>query len=213
MPSRNHARAVLVVFVGLLAGCGGTHQITVDEHFPRPVVRQIPLHVGLYLDQALTEFHHSEEIEKHGKWSISLGDGQAAMFRHIVPAMFTRVDEVRSIDAGGVDAVLAVSVDQFQFAVPQQTRGTFYEVWIRYQLRLYDPSGALIAEWPLTGYGKANSEDHSFLGNRDQTVLREATILALRDAGAFLTLRFAEVPEVRSWLGTRGSASIGGDPL
>jgi hypothetical protein len=212
MHSRLGTLSTLLVTALIAAGCGSTTQIALDQSFPRPVVEPLPLHVGLYLDQAFTEFQHEEELEKHGKWSIALGSGQAAMFRHVLPAMFARVDDVDSIEGGAVDAVLTVSVEDFQFAVPRQTRGSFYEVWIRYQMRLYDRSGVLVAEWPLTGYGKANSEDHSFLSNKDHDVLQEATVLALRDAGAFLTLRFTEVPEIKTWLGTRQGA-LAGDPL
>jgi hypothetical protein len=82
----------------------------------------------------------------------------------------------------------------------RQTRSSFYEVWVRYRLDLYDGTGRPIAQWPLTGYGKANEDDHSRLSPRNQVVLQEAAMTALRDAGAFLALGFAEQAEIRRWL-------------
>ncbi len=102
-----------------------------------------------------------------------------------------------------VDAVLAPSIADFQIAIPSQTRSDFYEVWIKYQMRLYDSHGTLIAEWPLTAYGKANKGDFGFMDNSDKLAIRQATMTALRDAGAFLSLRFSTVPTVRAWLDAR----------
>ncbi len=65
-------------------------------------------------------------------------------------------------------------------------------------MHLYDRHGTLIAEWPLTAYGKANRGDFGFMESSDKPAIHQATMTALRDAGAFLALRFSSVPEVRS---------------
>jgi len=41
--------------------------------------------------------------------------------------------------------------------------------------------------------------------NSDKPAIRQATMTALRDAGAFLALRFGSVPEVRAWMNARNT--------
>jgi hypothetical protein len=199
-------RAAILVIVALLAaGCGTTQVAVKDDAFPRPLIEPLPMRVGLHFQPEFASYQHEEELRDHGRWSITVGPAQVALFQRVLPAMFAGVEEVESIDAAGhLDAVVSVSLEDFQFAVPRQTRSSFYEVWVRYRLDLYDGTGRPIAQWPLTGYGKANEHDHSRLSPRSQTVLQEAAMIALRDAGAFLALGFAEQAEIRNWLEERG---------
>lgn len=217
-PSR---AGILTIAALLLAGCGATQVAIKDEGFPSPLVEQLPMRVGLHFHPEFASYQHEEELRDHGRWSITLGPAQLALFQRVLPAMFAGVEVVDSVDAAGhLDAVVSVSLEDFQFAVPRQTRSSFYEVWVRYQLDLYDGTGRPIAQWPLTGYGKANEHDHSRLSPRSQTVLQEAAMIALRDAGAFLALGFAEQAEIRNWLEERGirnrahaaGRAIGGAP-
>jgi hypothetical protein len=63
----------------------------------------------------------------------------------------------------------------------------------------------LIAQWPLTAYGKANKGDFGVMESSDKPAIRQATLTALRDAGAFLALRFQTVPEVKAWINSRST--------
>src|SRR5512139_3574987 len=100
-------------------------------------------------------------MENFGQWHIEIGAIQTKLFRAIFGGMFEQVTEVPSLDqATGTDGVLVPAIEDFQIAIPQQTRSKFYEVWIKYVVRLYDTAGALVVEWPLTAYGKANTEDY-----------------------------------------------------
>ena len=72
-----------------------------------------------------------------------------------------------------------------------------YEVWIKYNLQLFDNNDQLIADWLLTAYGKALSE----MMQTESNALNQAMIVALRDAGASFSLKFSKVPEIRRWLG------------
>ena len=197
-------RAGALVFAwAALAGCGGA-TIKPEATFPEPIIEPLPLHVGLYLDEQLTSFVHTEEIELYGEWSVDLGQVQPVMFKKVIGAMFSQVTEISSPEApdAQIDGVIAPSIVAFQIAIPAQTRGEFYEVWIKYNVRLLDPEGTVIIEWPLIAYGKANREDYGMKTN--EPAMEEATTLALRDAGAFLALRFTEVPEVKAWLDGQG---------
>ncbi len=109
--------------------------------------------------------------------------------------------QFRPLDDGqpAVDGILVPSIDEVQFAIPDQTGGEFYEVWIRYRMRLFAADGSVLGDWPVIGYGKANQRN---FGSMDQTEtgLNEATIWALRDAAAWLSFQFRDQSEVQSWL-------------
>ena len=105
-----------------------------------------------------------------------------------------------------VDGIIAPSIEEVQFAIPDQTGGDFYEVWIRYKLTLFDGDGNNVGEYPLIGYGKANERNFGQLGQRTPA-LHEATTWALRGAAAELSLRFRDQVEVQDWL-----AAIGVEP-
>jgi hypothetical protein len=200
------ARIVGLLVLALLSSCGGA-RIDMQGDFPAPLVEPIPLHMGLYLDPALLSYKHVEKIDQQGTWEVELGPIQPNLFRTVVHAMFTNVSELSAPPpAETVDAVLAPAIEAFQMTIPAQTRSQFYEVWIKYQMSLYRPDGTLIAQWPLTAYGKSNREDFGVFAKKDDVAVREATVNALRDAGAFLSLRFRRVPEVKAWLDARAQS-------
>jgi len=201
---------VLVVLT--LAGCSGA-KVQMEGDIPTPLVNRLPLQIGLYLEPALVQYVFEEKIEEHGDWRIEVGPMQAKLFKQIATAMFIEAPLVDSPTPTGVtlDAVLAPSIVDFQISIPSQTRSEFYEVWIKYLMRLSDPQGTVIAEWPLTAYGKANRGDFGFLESSDGPGIQQATMTALRDAGAFLALRFTSVPEIRAWLDSRSPAAPGGE--
>ncbi|MCE2459964.1 MAG: hypothetical protein J4F38_04200, partial [Pseudomonadales bacterium] len=99
--------------------------------------------------------------------------------------------------------IIAPSIEEVQFAIPDQTGGDFYEVWIRYKLTLFDAGGNNVGELPLIGYGKANERNFSQLGQQTPA-LHEATTWALRGAAAELSLRFRNKTAVQNWLATIG---------
>ena len=101
------------------------------------------------------------------------------------------------------DGILAPSIDEVQFAIPDQTGGEFYEVWIRYNLKLLGADGALLGEWPVIGYGKANQRNYGAIDQKE-VALNEATIWALRDAAAWLSFQFPDQAEVQTWLASLG---------
>ena len=194
-----------------VVGCGGA-RIDLEGDFPAPLVEPLPLHMGLYLDPALLSYKHVEKIEQRGTWEVDVGAIQPNLFRAVTHAMFAEVTEVDAPKApdAAVDAVLVPAIEEFQMTVPAQTRSNFYEVWIKYQMTLYAPDGSLIARWPLAAYGKSNRDDFGFFEKADDRAVREATVGALRDAGAFLSLRFQRIPGVKAWLDARENAD--GEP-
>ena len=201
-----------------LAACKGGASVTVDISVPRPLVEPLDVEMGVYFDDKLRTYVHEEELEDYGAYRIDIGASQAPVFAQVFDAMFDRVvavapvgDEAaadepanwrfRPVDGpqARLDAVLVPSIDEVQFAIPEQTGGEFYEVWIRYRLRLVGADGEVLGEWPVIGYGKANERNYGTIDQKE-TGLNAAAVWALRDAAAWLSFQFRDQAEVQTWL-------------
>lgn len=193
------AAAALIPLLSL-AACSQSVSLKVESDVPLPVVARIPLAMGIYYEDALRNYIYTEDSEDRPKWRIESGKSQVALFDQILPSMFQSVTYVNGVPVTGteahLDGVLAPRVDEMQFALPTETKSELYEAWVKYSVRLYQPNGQLVAEWPVTGYGKSSEE---MLKSRDAG-LQAAINLALRDAGAKLALGFDQVADVRAWL-------------
>lgn len=178
-------------------GCAGA-KVAVPTQFPVPLVEKVPLPVGLYLDDALLNYIHRESLEQRGDWEIELGAAQPAMFANLLDGMFAGHRLVKRLDAKHPDiaGVLSPSIEEVQFATPEQSRSDYYEVWLRYRFKLHDNQGAELGAWDLTAYGKAHKQNHAGASS----ALQDAAMAACRDAMAFFTQQFASVPVVQAWL-------------
>jgi len=193
---------IVIVHLLIVSGCEQSLNIVTTSDVPTPLVTQLPLKIGVYYDEQFRNFIYQEDSEDRPKWSIDSGASQVELFDQILPSMFKNIRHVSAItDAQGdkLDAILAPYVEEMQFALPRETRTDLYEVWIKYTIKMYKPNGDLIAEWPLTGYGKSSTE---LFKNRDKG-LQTSINLAFRDAGAKLALNFSRIPEIKQWLSTK----------
>jgi hypothetical protein len=196
----------IMCLVIVLSGC--STKINVKGNFPKPVVHQMPLAIGVHFPVAFSEYRYIEQSETRSDRDIGIGQAQVQLFSTILPAMFKSVVPVAKPEKGqvtdAVDLILSFSVDDFQYSVPKETRVEMYEVWIKYNLQLFDPQGQLIADWLLTAYGKTPVEMLKTEGD----ALNAAMVVALRDAGAGFSLNFTKVPEIKQWLQQRSNSNI-----
>jgi len=188
----------------ILAGCGPS-RVSVPEQFPVPLVQKLPLAVAARLDDVLLNYAHTEELETGREWHIELGTAQTTLFRNLLAGMFARSDVLQGEGSGSFDAVLVPSIEELQFTTPDQTKTDYFEVWIRYQMKLYDADGALVAEWPLTAYGQANARNFGMQGQ--EPALQAAALAACRDAMAFFVVQFRTIPAVEAWLAAKTGAA------
>lgn len=199
---------VAVAALFALGGCGGA-SVEVPPDLPVPLIERLPLVMGVHLSDELLGYVHQEKLEQSGEWRIDLGGAQDRMFENLLSGMFQGMRLVPDPAAPGteVDGVLVPAIQEVQFSTPDQTRSEYFEVWVRYRFQLLDRDGTLVAEWPMTAYGKANS--HNYGMNSRAPALEAAALAALRDAMAFFTVQFRSVPAVQSWLNAelRGSSS------
>lgn len=192
-----------VLLLAVLSGLGGClgAAVEVPTEFPVPLLRQLPVNVGLVLSDDLTSFVHEETLPDNGDWRIVLGPAQPVMFNNLFAGMFDShqivADTSAQTQGRSVNGVLVPSIEEVQFSIPSQTRSDYFEVWIRYQIKLYD-NGTLLGEWPITAYGKANVQNYGL--SSTSPALQAAAFAACRDAMAYFAVEFQRVPAVRTWL-------------
>jgi hypothetical protein len=189
----------------LLAGCG-TKSINLQASYPTPLVPKLPLTVGVYYTDEFRNFVYTEIDDSSGKdqYLIASGQSQLNLFNTILPALFEQVVMLDTPDTSNeaVDAVFIPNISEFQLGLPQKTRLSVYEIWLKYNMRLTQPNGDYIADWVMTAYGKTPTAN---LMSVDKGVQGAAEV-AMRDLAATFTLGFSEIPDVRDWLQQLGRA-------
>lgn len=191
-----------------VAGCGAT-RVSVPDTFPTPLVDKLPLHIGVRLDDELKSYRLHDKPEQGTEIEIEVGSAQTALFSTLLNGMFARGSVISDSGTTGMDAVLVPSIEELQFSTPELTKTDYFEVWIRYRIRLYRPDDTLIAEWPLTAYGQANARNYGMQG--DQPALQAAALAACRDAMTGFIVQFRTVRAVEAWL-SNPSAAPGAPP-
>ena len=181
----------------ILTACEQSMTLRVESEIPTPVIERMPVKIGVFYQDELRNYVSEENSDERPKWKIDSGSSHVYLFEQILSSMFQEVTEVAGTTAvATVDAVLAPSVAEMQFALPAETKTDFYEAWVKYDMELYNQDGSRIANWSVTGYGKSSTE---FMKSRDKG-LNAAVNQALRDAGAKFALGFPMVAEISAWL-------------
>jgi hypothetical protein len=190
----------------VLSAC--TSSVTVESQFPTPLIEPLPVHMGVIFDDALKNYVYTEDVPQQSKWAITLGDANVAMLKPLFATMFASVHQVQKVpltgaQAAGIDGVIRPELQKFEFEVPTGDKpNQFVEVWMQFKLTLFQPDGKVIAEWPVSGYGKAE------LLGRAQDAVDKAAIVALRDVGAAISTKFAVQPDVSRWLQERRNVPL-----
>jgi hypothetical protein len=186
----------LVLIAATIFGCTTTN-VKVSDQFPVPLMPKTQVNLGIHLDDALKKFVYREKIANTGEWIIGVGAAQENMFVNLATGVFESYSLVSGPDqAAGMDGVLQPSIAEVQFSIPKQTRSKYYEVWLKYQFKLFDRQGNLVGEWSLPAYGKAHKQDYGSSGS----ALEAAALAACRDAMAFFSFNFEREPSIRQWL-------------
>ncbi len=189
----------------VISGCSST--LDVEGNFPTPIVNQLPYTVGIIYDDDFKIFRYTEQSDNRDDWDINLGEAQVKLFNTVLPAMFENVVTTQTLGEESdtnIDIYLKPSIDEFQYNIPSETKLKMFEIWIKYNLKVYDGKGQLIADWILTAYGKTPT---AFM-QTEKGALNEAMIIALRDAGAGLSLKFTHIPEINTWLKQKNATML-----
>lgn len=183
----------------LLASCAA-NTINISGTYPSPLVRKIPITVGVYYPEELRNFSFTEIDDYTGddQYIVNSGETQVELFNTVLPALFEQVVMLDSLEErpSELDAVFVPAIEEFQLGLPQKTKLKVYEVWVKYNMRLEEPEGEYIADWVMTAYGKSPTESFQSV----DAGVQDATVVALRDLAASFTLGFSGIPEVNEWL-------------
>ena len=199
LPHRSAQRWLAAAWLVGLAGCSS--QVIVESTFPSPLVEALPVSMGIIIPAELYNYIYTEDVPNQSLWTIALGDANVAMLEPLFRRMFRETRTVEAIPLAGdntdLDGVLEPTLEKFEFDVPIGERDQFVEVWMQYQITLYEPDGRPVYQWPVSGYGKSE-----LTRNREDAVQR-AAIVAMREVGATISTKFAEQPQVKDWLGEK----------
>ena len=189
-------RSLALLATVVLSGCAT--EVVVEGSFPPALTRPLPISATLVFEQPFREYVFRNEGTR--EVSIAVGTTQMALFTTVARSLFK---EIATLDqqpaSAATDLIIMPVVEEVQVAMPSETQLNIFEVWIKYNVRVFDANGQPLADWIMPAYGKTPTR---FLKS-DSEALNQAAIVALRDAGANLVTGFARVPEIRDWLTTR----------
>lgn len=171
----------------ILAGCG-SHVKLDPPTIPAPNINRIPVSVAVRLPENFENFVHEEKVLGRDEWTIHLGRSNAIFFTQLLGYMFNSVTMLKPDDDPAdftFDALIEPSIDAFEFSVPGQTKTDSFAVWIRYRIKVYDRYGTMVANLPISAYGKSLT---TIMGG--SSALQRAAVLAMRDAAAVMIMKF-----------------------
>lgn len=191
--SRLSGRIPALLISALLTACSTNY--VVDAEFPTPLVEPIPASVDLSLSEEFSNYIFVEDTKGRKEISVDIGQAQVELFQTMTASMFS--------GSSNPDMKLQItpSIEDFQYAVPRETRAEIYEIWLKYRVLVTTSDGETLADWLITGYGKTPT---AFLKSA-QEAIDMATGIALRDIGGQLSIGFRRQPDIQAWL-TRTNA-------
>ena len=195
--SLRHLLALSLALAGLLLSACAT-QVEVDGNFPPALTQQLPLRTTVVFepDFSTYRFQSTEGPEV----SIAVGQIQQELFTGLADSLFQYSSTATSMPTQSeADLILLPRVEDVQISMPNESQLKVFEVWIKYNLQVYNSAGEPLADWIMTAYGKTPTR---FLTSNTDA-LHQAAMVAMRDAGAHFITGFARVPEIRQWLQTR----------
>jgi hypothetical protein len=190
----------------LLLGAGCSQSLAIPDRVPEPLVEPLPLRAGLYYTPEFSSWRHTERNAEQSSWDIGLGAANVGLFDRLAKRLFrdtARVSELPTPDNPvNLDVIIEPAIDAFEISLPDQSKSDWYAVWIRYTLRVYGPEGELITIWKLSGYGEAGKNTL-----KPASSMEQATVLAMRDAAATISIEFADQPGIDQLLREKSDAS------
>ncbi len=187
----------------VLSACTST-ELETRAALPPPLLEQLPVRVGVYYSKEFREYVH-KETRASMDYSVNLGPAHVTNLDWLLGAMFRELVHVddpakAALMTPPLTFVLEPRFEEYSFLTPKDIAGEAYVVTIRYQLTVYDTTGARVDSFAFTGYGR---EKAHAIGNKEP--LAVATQRAMRDAGAKVAVELTDQESVRLLLRGAGS--------
>ena len=191
------------LFAGLmfLASCSSTAIVEIDTSFPAVLSQPKVLSAVIVFDDEFVSYVG----KPNENTSVSIGKAQVDLLKNAFSGLFATIEFESSIDNLNTDSgiIITPSVQQIQVSTPSEHYLNVFEVWIKYNLKIETADGRLIANWFMPAYGKTPDV---FMSSKEKAI-EQATIIALRDAGAKLLLDFYRIPALNQWLAAQPKGS------
>ena len=191
-------RLILIIVSLLLVAC--STNVTVSGDYPSALTKPLPYHVGLVLNDSFTNY--TFESSKEQDVNVTLGQSQTKLFEQVFTDIFSNKSRLQTVSSqatsstNAIDLIIVPHVEEVQLAMPFETRLNVFEIWLKYNLQVFNSEGEPIADWLMSSYGKTQTR---FLKS-EEAALNQATTAALRDAGVRLIIGFERIPEIRDWM-------------
>jgi len=202
---------LIAVCIFFLSACSSVTVVELDESttFPELLVPPFDTHATLVINNKF-----KTHIAKPNKTThVDIGLTQRKLFARVIQDLFASSDIVETTSEDGAEQVqiaqkpegadssitkliIEPSVQEIQTAIPTESQLKVFEVWIKYQLLVRDENGEPLADWYMPAYGKTTN---AFMRSKEKA-LEQATIMAMRDAAANMSISFHRVPEINQWL-------------
>ena len=179
----------LFAFCFLLLGCTRNVTISEVEHYPKPLLKPLPLKIGVYYKD---DFRNYESLEQGPSGlNIRLGKANIALFDYILPHVFEEVTPVQNLseaneDMGNFDIILEPSITSYSFNLDFITdiSKVKCQVDITYAITFYSLNSMQLGTWSINAEGFVASSGIGTLG----ALAKDATQNAMRDLAAqFMT--------------------------
>lgn len=181
----------LLLFIG---GCSSSASIQIASPFPKVLAEPRAISVAIVFDENFTSY----QAQPNKNTQIEIGSAQVELFENAFRGLFEPVQFVTSVEAiqGQVELIITPSVREVQVSTPSENYLNVFEVWIKYNLDIKTAEGDLLTSWFMPAYGKTPD---SFMASKSAAI-EQATITAIRDAGAKLLLDFYRIPAIYGWI-------------
>ena len=185
------AYALVWLFLG---GCSSSVQVKLENSFPTLLREPNDIRAAVVMTPEFSQY----VATPNKNISLEIGASQRDILEKTFRSLFREVmfvDEEELIDQPQ-DIIIRPSVLEVQVSVPSENYLNVYEVWIKYNLNINDGDGNLIEDWFMPVYGKTGT---SSTWQKD-VALSSATVTALRDIGAKLSVDFYRIPALDNYL-------------
>ena len=183
-----------MLLVGILSGCSSSASVQITSDFPAVLSEPKPVSASIVFDENFATY----VAQPDKNTVIDLGTAQIKLLSNAFTGLFEEVEFVsdRETVNGDYKLVIIPSIREVQVSTPSDNYLNVFEVWIKYNLEIQSADGETIDSWFMPAYGKTPD---AFMASKSNAI-EEASIIALRDAGAKLMLDFYRIPAIYGWM-------------
>jgi hypothetical protein len=185
---------MVLLLIVALSGCSSSASVRLNSVFPSVLAVPKPVSASIVFQEDFSTYI----AQPNDKTVIDIGDAQVKLLKNVFAGLFDQVEYVTAKDQiNGINSlVITPSVREVQVSTPSENYLNVFEVWIKYSLEIETADGETIDSWFMPAYGKTPD---AFMYSKSEAI-EEASIIALRDAGAKLMLDFYRIPAIYGWM-------------